>query len=122
MSKTIYGYADIFSPEHIHFTQNERTAFKYLLDNGYEACIVNTQKYSLIKVTREELIDDYKRRIKELSEIDIPKENLSRNGHTIANVTINVNIKMKKEKLSILEETDIKEFVLFEGCVLYKKN
>ena len=114
MSKTIYGYTDIFSPEHIHFTPNERIAFKYLLDNGYEVCIVNTQKYSLVKVTREELINDYKHRIKELSEIDISK-------HTIADVTINVNIKMKKEKLSILEKTVIKEFLLFEGRILYKK-
>lgn len=121
MSKTIYGYADIFSPEHIHFTPNERIAFKYLLDNGYENCVVNTQKHSLVKVTKKELINDYKRRIKTLSEINLSKEDLSENGYIAADVTIKVNIKMKKEKLSILEKTDIKEFLLFNGCILYKK-
>ncbi len=44
---------------------------------------------------------------KELSEIDISKENLSRNGHTIIDVATNVNIKMK-EKLSVLEKQILK--------------
>ncbi len=53
------------APEHIHFTQNERIAFKYPLDNGYEA-YVNTQKIFPYKSHVEKNIDDYKRRIKEI--------------------------------------------------------
>lgn len=115
MAKSIYGYKDVFSPEHIYMTPKDRAAFKFLIENeNYNTCKAGRDFYSIERKTKTELIKEYSERVNEL-----------KNSHAtskIAKLTFAVNASMYEEKVGILKESPHNDFVCFESHVLFKAN
>lgn len=115
MAKSIYGYVDVFSPEHIYMSPRDRAAFKFLIKNeNYDTCKAGGEYYSIKRMTKAELIKDYSDRMKELKSYHAPSK--------MADFVCRFNANQYEEKIGILKESPHNVFVYFEGRVLFKEN
>lgn len=115
MAKSIYGYVDVFSPEHIYMAPTARAAFKFLIENeNYDTCKAGRDFYSIERMTKTELIKEYSDRMNELKSYHTTSK--------MAKFTFAFNANRYEEKIGILKESPHNDFVYFEGKVLFKAN
>lgn len=115
MAKSIYGYKDVFSPEHTYMAPTQKAAFKFLIKNtNYETCIVGSNSYSINRKTKSELIKEYLDRIDKLKSYQ--------GTGKIAKLCFGYNAKMYEDKISVLKDCPLDSFVCFEGRVFFQTN
>lgn len=115
MAKSIYGYVDVFSPEHIYMSPRDRAAFKFLIENeNYDTCKAGREYYSIKRMTKTELIKEYSDRMNELKSYHTTSK--------MANFVCRFNVSQYEECIGILKESPHNDFVCFESHVLFKAN
>lgn len=115
MAKSIYGYKDVFSPEHIYMAPTARAAFKFLIENeNYDTCKAGREYYSIERKTKTELIKEYSDRMNELKSYHTTSK--------MAQFVYEFNASRYKEKIDTLKDSHHNNFVYFEGKVLFKAN
>jgi hypothetical protein len=115
MAKSIYGYVDMFSPEHIYMSPRDKAAFKFLIENeNYDTCKAGREYYSIKRTTKAELIKDFTDRMNEFKSYHATSK--------MAKFTFAFNANRYEEKIGILKESHHNDFVYFEGKVLFKAN
>lgn len=115
MAKSIYGYVDVFSPEHIYMSPRDRAAFRFLIENeNYDTCKAGRKYYSIKRMTKTELIKEYSDRMNELKSYHATSK--------MAGLVCAVNASMYAKEIGILKESHHNDFVYFEGKVLFKAN
>lgn len=115
MAKSIYGYVDVFSPEHIYMSPRDRTAFKFLIENkDYDTCKAGREYYSIKRMTKAELIKGFTDRMNEFKSHHVISK--------MANFVCRFNVSQYEEKIVILKESPHNDFVYFEGKVFFKAN
>ncbi len=115
MAKSIYGYKDVFSPEHIYMSPRDRAAFKFLIENeNYDTCKAGREYYSIKRMTKTELIKEYSDRMNELKSYHTTSK--------MAKFVYEFNASRYKEKIDTLKGIHHNNFVCFGNSVLFKAN